>query len=345
MVNVPMSDIRPSLAQLTDVDPVDMATGGLVLTTLGTGMTNFQAGGGGGAPAGVAQDVQLNNGAGAFSVSPTLLSVAAVTGNITSNSGITCTAGDIRAQVGAVRGETTIPNAPTGFDAPNYTVNTTGDFKLAISRGYNQASVAAPPFDAQLTLNPTLYSYPTTQALDWCNNTPLRQNKCISRESSGIVVAAGGNAIMTNLGSTVGLADQVIYDPVNMRGAKTGVIWNFVAVPAEFRVASSKGTMKVSVFIDATWSGVADPLNKMVVHITQIRAGVPIRVYLIAENSSQSGECIITGSRTLLGYSVPVAEDIDPLRDYFQASVANNSPTNAITINLCQDEWEFNLCP
>lgn len=344
--DVPMSNFDTMLTELLDVDTTNAGTAGLVLTSLGgTAGFNFQAGGGGALPAGALNDVQMNDGAGNFKVSAAGLNVDAA-GLMTSGAGINCTAGNIDNLNGKMESRTFIPSPPIAFDTPLYPANTTGDYKLKLQVGVNNAAAVA-PFDLQNPMSAALLGYPTGQVMDWTNNLPVgdKNSRIIGRIATGVAVAPGANYRLQNFGSASAGNDRMIYDPANMRTRQIGTGWYYAGTPSIYRVVGTLGGMIVRVYLDALWVGPADPLNKAIIYVHQYRSGALLRSFILGCDRSQSGECIISGYRSLLGWSGSFGEDWDVMTDDLDCEVINQSPVagSNLQINLGQVEYEFRL--
>lgn len=295
--------------------------------------------------AGGANVVQLSDGATNFITSFAGLSVDPGNGDLLCGSGLVAQSRDVIALGGKVEAQTTIPTQPAAPDVPNYPTDATGDFKMRIDTGFNLAlAPAVPPFDAQELLNNAL-GFPVGSVLDFTNNLPTKVPRILGRIASGVTIVPGNNYVLNSFGSTTAFQDRLISDPCNMRSRKIGSTWIYAGCPAVLRTAGTLGDMLVNVFLDANWQGVADPGNKCTIYCHQYRNAVLLRSYLMGQNRSQDGECIINCRRTFLGHTGSFGEDIDVLTDDFQVELINQSTslTSDLVVNLGQVEMEFQV--
>ena len=94
-----------------------------------------------------------------------------------------------------------------------------------------------------------------------------------------------------------------------MRSRTTGgLFWNHCGIPTIFRRDGIKGTMHIKAFIAGRWLGSSN--NKAIIKCIQYRNEGLLRTYSICLNRSDDSESIMSGERTILGYSTTMSEDI-----------------------------------
>jgi hypothetical protein len=229
-------------------------------------------------------------------------------------------------------------NFPSAFDAPNGT-NELGLFKLKLQNGYNLGGIA--PFDAQNPLNNAL-GFPSGRVLVYQDAMPTQNTKILGRIASGVTIAPGSNYVISSFGQVVAFADRMYSDPTNMRSRLVGSSWLYAGAPVYWRHSTDKQMVNVKGYFQGVWQGGFDPANKLDMYVHQYRNGVLLRSYLLCQNRSGDGDCIMSGERTFLGFSASFGEDFEPLTDDFGADVINQSPLigNDIVLGLAQIEIE-----
>ncbi len=221
---------------------------------------------------------------------------------------------------------------PTTSDAPNNVAD--GFYKMKLDGGINKQT-GSNTFDDQLSYSTLVYSFPAKQIVEYYNTLPLLFPVAISRDVNSGSVATGASQIITNLGTSAGGVDKCIYDPVQMRAKVDENTWTAVGAPTQFRDNATKGLLNVKWFFQGTWA-TQNANNRAIINLKLYKSGQLDSDYVLAV-SNNAQDCIMSGERTFIG----VLEGINWSLDYFRAELLNESPSQAISINLAQFEFKW----
>ena len=227
---------------------------------------------------------------------------------------------------------------PTAFDFPNSSIED-GLYKIKLQQGMNLWVGA--PFDPQNQLSNTTTAFPVGQVVEYQNNQPIQDWRCIARLANNATLAPAVPYQISNFGTFGAFVDRMIYDPMGCRSRLAGgTQWQWCGAPSVLRVATNKFMINVKWYVDGVWA-LADPVNQLDIYVTQYRTGALLRQFLVSTSGSPSAAYHTSGERTFMGFA-NYGEDFDCIRDDYQVEIVNFG-ANAFTIGTTQCEFKFIL--
>tara|TARA_R110000822_G_scaffold50798_4_gene132429 strand:+ start:142 stop:1371 length:1230 start_codon:yes stop_codon:yes gene_type:complete len=228
---------------------------------------------------------------------------------------------------------------PTVFDLPNSTLED-GIYKIRLQQGMDLWA-GAPPFDAQNPLSNATTAFPVGQVVEYQNNQPIQDWRCISRLANNFTLIPAVPYPITNFGTFSAFTDRMIYDPMGCRTRLAGGSqWQWCGAPSVLRVADNKFFINVKWYVDGIWS-LVDPINQLDIYVNQYRNALLFRQFLVSTAGSPSASYHSSGERTFMGFA-PYGEDFDCITDDYQIELVNFGG-NSFTIGTTQCEFKFTL--
>ena len=211
-----------------------------------------------------------------------------------------------------------------------YPASTECFYKVKLSLGMDKWSGTA-PFDTQNDYF-NLLGFPTSQVVEYQNRAPITGARMIgtallegglATDTTRIISFAGSSARDPN-------ADDLYYDPVQMRSRKIGADWMYVGAPSVWRSADKKLIFTIKFFVSGTYPARRNN-NVFKVYANQYRSGALLRTNEIYSSPSSELEHTTHGERTFLSYSPVLSEDFNPATDDWIVELYNTANGDSFT--------------